>query len=99
HLLRQALAPLEAAAGEALADARRLEDVEIVKEPLRAGRDVVERVAAQQNRDVVLLEDGVVRVAREADRRQQRVLARSPVERRVLGPGGRDPALEVRQPP
>ena len=66
---------------------------------LRGVGDVVERVAAQQHRDVVLLEDRRVGIARKAPRREQRVPLRAPVERRVLAPRARHEPLEVRQAP
>ena len=62
-------AAVEAAAREALADARHAEQaVQIVEERRRSRGDVVEDVAAQQHGDVVLLEQRRLRVAREADR-------------------------------
>ena len=60
---------------------------------------MVEVVAAEQHRDVVLLEHGRVRVACETSRRKKRVPGRAPVERGVHAPRRRDEPLEVRQPP
>ena len=60
---------------------------------------MVEGVAAQEDRHLVLLDQRLVRIAREAHRRQQRRLARSPVVRRMRAPRLRHAPLEVRQPP
>ncbi len=61
--------PSDAAADEPLADARDAEEVvELVEERRRALRDVLERVAAKHDGEVVRLEPRRVRVAREPDR-------------------------------
>ena len=62
-------------------------------------REVVARVAAQQDRDVILLEHSLMRIARETHGRQQRLLVRPPVVRTMHAPRLRDLPLEVRQPP
>ena len=83
HLLRQPLAPVHLA-GEALADARHGERAFHPVGDLRRGRpDVLLVVAAEEERDVVLLEQRVVGIAREADRVDQRALAGPAVEREV----------------
>ena len=80
HLFRQPLAPVHLA-GEALADARHGERAFHSVGDLGRGRpDVLLVVAAEEERDVVLLEQRVVGIAREADRVEQRSLA---------APGGR----------
>ena len=69
HALGQARPAGEAAAGEAAADARQLEDVARRLEDRLVGlADQVLAVAAEEERDVVLLEDHVLGVAREAKR-------------------------------
>ena len=100
HLLREAPLPAEAAADEALADARDLEQaVEPVEDRVRALRDVREAVAAEVDDHVVLLEDRVGRVAREPDRVEQRRLVRTEIARRMARPGACDVAVEVRDSP
>ena len=99
HLLRQALGPAEAAAGEPPANARRLKQAQVLEERLRALAHVVERVAAQEHGDVVRLQHGRVRVAREADRRQERELAGPAVMWGVLRPRLRHVSLEVGKAP
>src|SRR5581483_12351682 len=104
HPLRQALAAVEAAAGEPLADARHLEQVE-VEDRLRPGAEVVEVVAAEEYRDVVRLEDRLRGIAREADRVEQHadgLVLRprgAPVDRDVLVRQPGDEAAEVRESP
>ena len=57
-------------------------------------------VAAQEHGDVVRLEDGVVRIAREAAGRQQHGLAGATIERQVrASPAPATSLGEVRQPP
>jgi hypothetical protein len=99
HLLRQAAAALEAAAGKALANRRDVEEIEFVEERLRTVGDVVEVVAPKQHRNVVLLEQRRVGVAHEPARRKQRRLGRAPVERKIRTPRRRNEPLEVRQSP
>src|ERR671923_66972 len=96
---------LEATAREPLADARRLEDpVEPVDHARRAGLDVLEAVAAEEERGVVLLEDRLAWVARETDRIEQRSLGtaacgRAAIDREVAVGCGGDLRAEVRQTP
>src|SRR5207253_1202936 len=66
---------------------------------LRTRADVIERVAAQEDGHVVLLELRRAGVAREANRWQERRLAGSAVVRAVLRPRLGHVALEVRQAP
>ena len=106
HLLRQALLPLEAAADEAAPDAGRGEEsAEVVEERLRPGPDVLGVVAAEEDGDLVLLEDELLGIAREADRVDQRArrpsprLGRPEVHGQVLLGEGRDVAAEVRKAP
>ncbi len=99
HLLRQADTAVEAAAGEALADARHPEQSGAVEEGALGVGDVVELVAAQEHRDVVLLEDRVCRIAGEADRVEEGGLLGAPVARQVRLRGRGDVAAEVRQAP
>ena len=106
HLLRQALAPVEAAAGEAPADARdREEPFRLVEEARRPVGDEIHAVAPQEDGDVVVLEDQVLRVAREADRVDDaadllaRRLRRADVHRELLLRQGGDVAREVGKPP
>ncbi len=98
HLLRQALPAPEAAAGEPAADARHREERQVEDRLVRAV-DVVAVVAAQEHGDVVRLEDGGVRVAREAPRRQKRRLAGTAVVREMRPRLLRDVVLEVRHAP
>jgi hypothetical protein len=57
----------EAAPREALANARHPEEAHRVGEQgVRRGADVVQRVATEQDGDVVVLEQGARRIAREA---------------------------------
>jgi hypothetical protein len=96
HLLRQAAASFEAAASEALANRRDVEEIEFVEERLRSIGDMVEVVAPKQYRQVVLLEQRFVGVALEPARRKQRRLRRAPVERRVFAPRRGHEPIEVR---
>ena len=69
HLLRQAGATVEASSDEPLADARDLEETaQIVEDRRCTVGDVVERVAAEQDGDVVRLENRGVGIGREPDR-------------------------------
>ena len=99
HLLRQAL-PAVHLAGEALADARHGERAFQAVGDLRRRRpDVLLVVAAEEEGDVVGLEQRLVRVARKADRVDQRALLRPAVERQVHVRGVRNVRPEVRQAP
>ena len=69
HLLGQADAAVEAAAGEALADRCHVEQVQLLEHRLRRVRDVLEVIAAEQDGDVVLLEHRPLRIAAEPPRR------------------------------
>src|SRR5258706_10997310 len=73
HLLWQALLALtlEAAAREAAPDARHGEERQVVEECLASVVDVRAAVAAQEYCYIVVLENRVARIAREAPRRQQ----------------------------
>jgi hypothetical protein len=97
HLLRQRRLAGEAAAREAAADARDVQEVERTQLTLRVV-DVRPDVTAQQEGNVVALEDRVGGVAREAARRQEHRLARTTVERQVAL-SREVHAREVRDPP
>src|SRR5919199_6783820 len=60
---------------------------------------MVARVAAQEDGDVVLFEDRLLRIAWKAARCQERRLLRTAVVGRVPPPRSGDATLEVRQPP
>ena len=103
--MRKALVPAEAAADDAGADAREGEDVgEVIPDQLLRLVDEVRVVAAEEDREIVVLEDRVGRVAREAVRvlehvGDMRVGGRAPVDGK-LAPGLRGHvAPEVRQSP
>ena len=104
HPLRQAHPALEPTAGEADAHACRLEEVER-EQRLRGALDGVLVVAAQEEGDVVGLEDHVLGVAREADRVGERfdrvsLCARgAQVHGDVRGGLVRDETVEVGEPP
>jgi hypothetical protein len=89
----------EPAAGESLADTCHPEDVQVVEERGRARDDVCPLVGAQEDGDIVVLEDRLRRIAREADRVEQSRLACTAVERKVRLGLARDVVAEVRQPP
>ena len=99
HLLRQAL-PAVHLAGEALADARHGERAFHAVGDLRGReQDVLLVVAAEEERDVVVLEHRLARVARKTDRVDQRALVRPEVERQVHVRSIRNVHPEVRQAP
>ena len=99
HLLRQADAAVEAAAGEALPDARRAEDAQSRgRAPARRRRcGRAGRCAAAPRRRSA--RGSCRRVAREADRVEERGLLGAAVARQVPIRGRRDVAPEVRQAP
>src|SRR5581483_2244889 len=94
HLLRQAVAAVEATAGEAAADARHGEKRERRDLGARV-LDVLDSVAAKEEDDVVVLEDRARGVARESPRRKQHRLLRAPVVRKVRPRLRRHDLLEV----
>ena len=106
HLLRKARPAVESTSDESFADARHAEQLpEIVDQRLRAERDAVERVAAKEHGDVVLLEPRALGIAREPHgvlehphRRPARGGSAS-VERKVLGRLRRHVLLEIRGAP
>ena len=91
------------AADEAVADARDLEDAQVLEQRLRAVVHVRGDVATEQDGDVVLLQDRLFGIAREPDRVEQDALpplGRCPavdrdVDRRLV----RDDAVEIGQAP
>ena len=69
HLLWKAGTTVEASTDEPLANARDLEETaQLVEDRVCTDGDVVERVAAEQDGDVVRLENHGVGIGREADR-------------------------------
>src|SRR5918994_7041030 len=102
HRLRQAPCTAEAAALEALADARQLEEVAgLVEERLRAVGDMLAPVAADEDCEVICLEDGVPGIARKPRRVEQgrdrtlRALRRPSVNRDMAVGQGSHVAAEV----
>ena len=79
---------VEAAACEAAAEARHVEDVERT-DALERVVDVRPQIAAEQDRDVVLLEHRLLRIARETARGEQGGLAGPAVVREVERGRGR----------
>ena len=73
--------------------------VEVVEERLLGRCDRLLAVAAQEDGDVVLLELGLLRVAREAHRVEQGGRLRADVDRLQARPLGGNMRPEVRQPP
>ena len=98
HLFRKRHPAFEPAAREATAQARDLQQRRLAQ-PLDGVVDVCTQVAAKQDRKVVRLEHGVIRVAREARRVEEHRLAGAKVVRQVAVRLVGDEALEVRQPP
>ena len=103
--LGQARSAVEAATGEAPADARHLEDVEVGEQRLRRRHDRVEAVAPEENREIVRFQDRLGRIARKADRVEQDAhrlvlrLRRPPIDRDVLVGRPGHVAAKVRQAP
>ena len=98
ELLRQRLAAVEAAAREAAADRRDLEELRVTQ-PLLGVVDVRVRVGAEEDRDVVRLEPRRRRVAREAVGVEDHGTARASVVRQQPAGRVRHEPAEVRQPP
>ncbi len=99
HLLRQTRAPVELAR-EALADARdRKHALHPVEDLGRRLLDVLLVVAPEEERDVVVLEAHVRRVAREAPGVEEGALVRAPVEGQVQLSRAGHVRVEVRQAP
>ena len=98
HLLRQGLAAFEAATREAAANRRHVEELRVAN-ALRRILDVVTRVGAQEEDDVVLLEPRVAGIAREALGVDQHRLACAAVVRQVTPCCIGDELVEVRLPP
>ena len=71
----------------------------VLEQRLACGCDVIEVVAAQQDGDVVALENGVVRIAREAAFGHENRLSSAPVERQMRLRLCRHAVGEVREAP
>ena len=106
HLLRKAGTTVEASSDEPLANARDLEETaQLVEDRRCTVGDVVERVAAEQDGDVVRLENHGVGVGREADRVLEHAhllpsrCRRAAIDREVPRGLTLDIAIEVGQPP
>ena len=98
HLLRQRTAAVEAAAREAAADRREVEQLRVAQTLSRVV-DVRAHVGADEDRDVVRLELGVERVAREALGVEEHRLAGAAVVRQQTAQRVGCEPPEVRQPP